>query len=144
MSEPPRHQEHQAVIGEIEPIPVELDRIATQIVDACVRVHSKLGAGLLESVYKVCLAQELRKRGLRVETEVAVPVVYDDIVIDAGFRVDLLVEASVVIEVKATIDDHPVFKAQILTHLKLLAKRLGFLVNFNKKHIKDGIQRIAL
>ena len=108
------------------------------------QVHSRLGPGLLESVYKICLAYELRKRGLKVATEVAVPIFYDNIQIDAGFKIDLLVEDSVIVEAKATIDDHPVFKAQILTHLKLTNKRLGFLANFNKKLIKDGIQRIAI
>jgi GxxExxY protein len=142
--EPRRHQGHQATSAAVEPIPAGLDRIAAQVVDGCFRVHSKLGAGLLESVYKLCLAHELRKRGLKVEIEVPVPVVYDEIVIDTGFRIDLLVEDSIIVEVKATIDDHPIFKAQILTHMKLLAKRLGFLVNFNKKLIKDGIQCIAL
>ena len=108
------------------------------------RVHSQLGAGLLEHAYQACLAHELRKRGLRVETEVPVPIVYDGVRIDVGFCIDLLVEDSIIVEVKAVIDDHPVFKAQLLTHLKLTGKRLGFLVNFNKKLIKDGIQRVAL
>lgn len=108
------------------------------------RVHSRLGPGLLESVYKLCLAYELRKRGFKVETEVPVPVMYDGIRIDAGFKIDLLVEDCIIIEAKATLDDHPIFKAQLLTHMKLTGKRLGFLTNFNKKLIKDGIQRIAL
>ncbi len=140
--EPPRHGEHQA--GLLIPIPVEVDRVATEVVDAMYQVHSRLGPGLLESVYKVCLAYELRKRGLKVETEVPVPILYDGVRIDAGFKIDLLVEDCIIIEVKATLDDHPIFKAQILTHLKLTGKRLGFLANFNKKLIKDGIQRIAL
>jgi GxxExxY protein len=140
--EPPRHEEHQAVA--LIPIPVVVDRVGTEIVDAMYQVHSRLGPGLLESVYKICLAYELRKRGLKVETEVPVPILYDGVRIDAGFKIDLLVEDSVIIEAKATIDDHPIFKAQILTHLKLTGKRLGFLANFNKKLIKDGIQRIAL
>ena len=108
------------------------------------QVHSRLGPGLLESVYKICLAYELRKRGLKVETEVPVPILYDGVRIDAGFKIDLLVEDNVIIEAKATVEDHPIFKAQILTHLKLTGKRLGFLTNFNKKLIKDGVQRIAL
>ncbi len=95
-------------------------------------------------MYKLCLAYELRKRGLKVDAEVAVPIIYDCVRIDAEFKIDLLVEDSVIIEAKATIDDHPIFKAQILTHMKLTGKRLGFLANFNKKLITDGIQRIAL
>jgi GxxExxY protein len=139
--EPPRHEGHQA--GPVIPIPADVDRIGTEIVDAMYQVHSRLGPGLLESVYKICLAHELRKRGFKVQTEVPVPIFYD-VQIDCGFKIDLLVEDSVVIEAKATLDDHPIFKAQILTHLNLTGKRLGFLTNFNKKLIKDGIQRIAL
>jgi GxxExxY protein len=140
--EPPRHEEHQAV--PVVPIPVELDQIGTEVVDAMFKVHSQLGPGLLESVYKICLAYELRKRGLRVQTEVPVPIFYDGVQIDCGFKIDLLVEDCVIIEAKATVDDHPIFKAQILTHMKLTGRRLGFLANFNKKLIKDGIQRVAL
>ncbi len=103
-----------------------------------------MGPGLLESVYKLCLAYELRKRGLKFEAEVPVPVLYDGVRIDAGFKIDLLVADCVIVEAKSTLDDHPVFKAQILTHMKLTGKRLGFLANFNKKLIKDGIQRIVL
>ena len=126
------------------PIPAEADRVGSQVVDAMYQVHSRLGPGLLESVYKICLAHELRKRGLKVETEVPVPILYDGIRIDAGFEIDLLVEDCVIVEAKSTLDDHPIFRAQILTHMKLTGKRLGFLANFNKKLIKDGIQRIAL
>lgn len=140
--EPPRHKAHQAV--PLEPIPVEVDRVATEIVDAMYQVHSRLGPGLLESVYKICLAYELRKRGLKVETEVADPILYDGVSTDVGFKIDLLVEDCIIVEAKARIDDHPIFKAQLLTHMKLTGKRLGFLANFNKKLIKDGIQRIAL
>jgi len=140
--EPPRHEEHHA--GLLIPIPAEVDRVGTEVVDAMYQVHSRLGPGLLESVYKICLAYELRKRGLKVETEVPVPILYDGVRIDAGFKIDLLVEDNVIIEAKATVEDHPIFKAQILTHLKLTGKRLGFLTNFNKKLIKDGVQRIAL
>ncbi len=122
--EPPRHGGHQAVT--LVPIPVEVDRVGTEVVDAMYQVHSRLGPGL------------------RVEAEVPVPILYDGIKIDVGFKIDLLVEDCVIIEAKATLDDHPIFKAQLLTQLKLAGKRLGFLANFNKKLIKDGIQRIAL
>jgi GxxExxY protein len=129
---------------DIEPIPEKLERIATEIVEACFKVHSKLGPGLLESAYKASLLYELRKRGLRAEPEVPVPIIYDDIRIDVGYRIDILAEDAIIIEITATNEDHPIFKAQLLTHLKLMNKRLGFLVNFNKKLIKDGIHRMAL
>ena len=140
--EPPRHEEHQAVT--LIRIPVEVDRVGTEVVDAMYQVHCRLGPGLLESVYKICLAYELRKRGLKAETEVPVPIMYDGVRIEAGFKIDLLASDCVIVEAKSTLDDHPIFKAQILTHMKLTGKRLGFLANFNKKLIKDGIQRIAL
>jgi GxxExxY protein len=142
--EPIRHEGHEAVSGSLEPIDQETERVATAVVDSCYRVHSQLGSGLLESVYKICLAHELRKRGFVVRTEVPVPITYDGIQIDAGFKIDLLVNELVIVEAKAVTDDHPIFKAQLLTHMKLTHKRLGFLANFNKKLIKDGIQRMAL
>lgn len=126
------------------PIPEAVDRVAAHIVDAALRVHSKLGAGLLESVYEACLAHELRKRGLKVERQVPIPVIYDGIRFDEGFRVDLLVEGCVIVELKATSNEHPIHKAQLMTYLKLTGLRLGFLINFNKKYIRDGIERIAL
>ena len=142
MDEPPRHEDHQS--GPEIPIPAEVDRVATILVDCVYQVHSRLGPGLSESVYVLCLAPELRKRGLRVEAEVPVPLMYDGVRIEAGFRIDLLVEDCIIVEVKAAVEDHPVFKAQLLSYMKLTGKRLGFLVNFYKKLIKDGIQRIAL
>lgn len=129
---------------ELEPIPEAVDRIATQIVDACFHLHSRLGPGLLESVYETCLAHELTKRGLRVERQVPIPIIYDDLRIEAGFKIDLLIEGCIILEIKAATEDHPVFKAQLLTYMKLSGIRLGFLINFNKKLIKDGIQRVAL
>lgn len=127
----------------MEPISRDLDQIAAEIVDAVYHLHVKLGPGLLESVYEACLAHDLKKRGLRVERQVSMRLQYDDLTFEEGFRVDLLIEGSVIIELKSTLDDHPVFKAQVLTYLKLSELRLGLLINFNKKYIKDGIQRIA-
>lgn len=124
------------------PVPAELERIATEIVDAIFRVHSKTGAGLLESVYVACLAYELTKRGLRVRREVVVPIQYDGIKLDEGFRIDLLVEEKIIIEVKAVDKLHPVFIAQTLTYLKLTNLRLAFLVNFNVAAIRQGIKRL--
>ena len=122
----------------------QLDRIAAVVIDSAFRVHSELGPGLLESVYEVCLAHELRKRGYSVERQVALPVKYDGIQIDAGLRMDLIVAESVVVEVKAVETLLPVHKAQLLTYLKLSHHNLGLLINFNVPLIKDGIKRVIL
>src|SRR5258706_11261381 len=114
-----------------EKLPPELERVATQIVDAAFKVHSEMGAGLLESVYEACLAYELSKRGLRVRRQVPVPIFYDGVMLEEPLRLDLLVEETVIIEVKAAEKMHPVFEAQMLTYLKLTGKRLGFIINFN-------------
>lgn len=127
-----------------EPIPVAVERVAKQVVDAAFTVHSALGAGLLESVYEVCLAHELTKRGLNTERQLALPVVYDNVHLEAGFRLDLVVERCVVVELKAVNILLPVHTAQLLTYLKLSKYRLGFLINFNVPLIKDGIKRLAL
>ena len=121
-----------------------LERIAGQVVDASFRVHSTLGPGLLESVYEVCLQHELRKRGLRAERQVELPVLYDEIRLDAGYRIDLLVQDEVVLELKAVDDLLPIHTAQLLTYLKLSGRELGFLINFNSVLIKDGIKRKVL
>jgi GxxExxY protein len=113
-------------------------------VDAAFRVHSVLGPGLLESVYQVCLAHEIAGRGVKVEQQRVLPVVYDDIELDAGLRMDLLVGDCVVVELKAVENLQPVHKAQLLTYLKLSGHRLGLLINFNVPLIKDGITRMVL
>jgi GxxExxY protein len=120
------------------------DRIATEIVDAAFKVHSELGPGLLESAYEVCLQHELTKRGLTVRRQVSLPVVYDAIEIEAGYRLDLVVEESVIIELKSVDVLLQIHLAQILSYLKLGGYKLGFLVNFNVTRIKDGIRRIVL
>ena len=135
---------HQDTKTPREPIPEELDRIASLVVDAAFTVHSKLGPGLLESVYEVCLAHEIEKRGLVVKRQVAVAVEYDGIHVDAGFRLDLLVENCLIVEIKAVEKLLPVHKAQVLTYLKLTGHRLGLLINFNVPLIREGIKRIAL
>jgi GxxExxY protein len=128
----------------MEPIPLETDRIARAVVDAAYTVHKSLGPGLLESVYEVCLAHEISKRGFHVERQVAIPVVYDDVRLDAGLRLDLLVEKCLIVELKAVEAILPVHRAQMLTYLRLTGHRLGLLINFNVPLIRDGIQRIAL
>jgi GxxExxY protein len=127
-----------------ELLPAELETVASIFVDAVFTVHSWLGPGLLESACRACLIHELAKRGLRVQSEVVLPVVYDGMRVNAGYRIDLLMEDCLIAELKATQDEHPIFKAQLLTYMKLSEKRPGFLINFNKSYIKEGIQRFVL
>ncbi len=119
------------------------DTIASEIVDSAFKIHKELGPGLLESAYEACLAYELEKRGLNVERQKAQPVHYDGIAVDAGYRIDILVNDLIVIELKAVEQLAPVHKAQLITYLKLSRKPLGFLINFNVPLIKNGIRRIA-
>ena len=130
--------------NEYIPIPDELNVITQRIIDGAFKVHKALGPGLLESVYEICLCHELQKSGLKVKRQVNVPVVYDNIRFDAGFRLDLLVEEKVIVEIKAVDDMNPVFDAQILTYLKLTNIRVGLLINFNSPVIKKGIKRLVL
>ncbi|MBN2312048.1 MAG: GxxExxY protein [Candidatus Hydrogenedentes bacterium] len=127
-----------------EPIPEHVEALASSLVDAAFRVHSTLGPGLLESVYEVCLAHELEKRGIDYERQVVVPVHYDGLCLDAGLRLDLWVAKSLIVELKAVEKVLPVHTAQLMTYLKLTDTRLGLLVNFNVPLIKDGIKRVIL
>lgn len=127
-----------------EPLPPDIEHLAKIVVDAAYKVHSSLGPGLLESVYEICLAHELRKRGIAIETQVAIPVVYDGIRLEAGLRIDLLVDRKLILEIKAVEEMHRIYKAQVLTYLKLTGLRLGLLINFNVALIKNGIERIIL
>lgn len=120
-----------------------IDDIATQIVDSCFKVHSELGPGLLESAYESCLEHELIKRGYKVQRQKTQPVHYDGLVIDAGYKLDLLIDDSIIIELKAVEKLLPIHQSQLITYLKLSGKSLGFLVNFNVPLIKDGIRRVA-
>jgi GxxExxY protein len=106
------------------------------------RVHSRLGPGLLESAYQACLAHELRQRGLTVGVQVGLPVEYDGLRIESGYRIDLLVENAVVVELKAVEAIHPIHRAQLLSYLRLSRNRVGLLINFNVKHLRDGIVRL--
>jgi GxxExxY protein len=117
--------------------------VARVVVDAAFKVHTALGPGLLESVYREVLKYELEKRGLRVRKEVPIPVVYEAVKLDVGFKADLIVEELVILELKSVEQVHPVHKKQLLTHLRLTDKRLGLLINFNVPVIKDGISRVA-
>ena len=121
---------------------MDVEEIAHEIVDSAIKVHRALGPGLLESAYQKCLAYELRKRGLRVECEVNLPVTYEGQTIDVGYRIDMLIEGCVLIENKAV--DHllPIHHAQVLTYLKLRRLRLGLLINWNVGLVKEGIKRV--
>jgi GxxExxY protein len=113
-----------------------------QVVDAAMRVHSALGPGLLESAYEQCLAYELHSRGLKVRTQVPLPVVYDGVRIEVGYRIDLLVDGIVLVEIKAVSKLLPVHKAQLLSYLKLSGRPVGLLINFHAPALKDGIKRM--
>ena len=119
------------------------NEIAKEIVDAAYHIHKRLGPGLLESVYETVLAHDLRKRGLNIDRQVAVTIVYDDIKFDEGFRADLVVEDKVIVELKSVENVIPVHKKQLLTYLKLADKRLGLLINFGSELIRDGISRVV-
>jgi GxxExxY protein len=118
-----------------------LNEITGKIVDAAMRVHTKLGPGLLESAYEAALLYELSKRGLRVVAQCEMPVQYDEIRINLGFRLDMLVNEQVIVELKSVEDINDVHRAQLLTYLRLSGKPIGLLLNFNVKHMKDGILR---
>ena len=120
-----------------------INHISRLVITAAMRVHSVLGAGLLESAYEACLAHELRKQGLSVQTEVGLPVVYDGVRLDVGYRVDLLVENCVIVELKAVEKLLPVHAAQLLSHLKVSGIHLGLLINFKVPHLRDGIKRLV-
>ncbi|OGP59777.1 MAG: GxxExxY protein [Deltaproteobacteria bacterium RBG_13_61_14] len=126
-----------------DPIPDETEKVTKVVVDAAYRVHSQLGPGLLESVYETCLCHELKQRGVPFQSQVAWPVIYDGVRLDAGLRLDLLVDNSVIVEIKAVEKMNPLFEAQLLTYLKLTGHRLGLLINFNVSRIADGIRRIV-
>jgi len=122
---------------------MELNEISGYIVEAAMRVHTVLGPGLLENAYEACLKHELLKRGLNVQQQVALPVMYDDTKIDLGYRLDLLVEQEVIVELKAVEKVMPLHEAQLLSYLKLGHKKLGLLINFNVVHLKNGIKRMV-
>ena len=120
------------------------EEIFKKVLDAAFRVHTELGPGLLERAYEECLYYELQQNGLSVEKQKALPIVYKDIKLDAGYRIDLLVENCIVVELKSVECFTDVHFAQILTYLKLSGCKLGLLVNFNVKHLKDGIKRMIM
>ena len=120
-----------------------VNRITGMIITAAMKVHSHLGPGLLESAYEACLAHELRKQGLTVAQQVGLPVIYDGERIDLGYRMDLIVDGSVVIEVKCVEAINPVHQAQLLSYIRLSGRHIGLLINFHVAHLRDGIQRMV-
>jgi GxxExxY protein len=122
---------------------MQINDITGQIIDAAMKVHTRLGPGLLESSYEACLAYELAKRELRVRSQVAQPIIYDEVRLDVGYRLDLLVEEAVIIELKAVETVLPIHRAQLITYLKLSDKHVGLLINFNVVRLKDGIERLV-
>ena len=134
------HDEHNG----LAPIPAEVNEIGRMVMDAAFAVHRELGPGLLETVYEHCLAQDLLQAGLLVERQVGVPITYRDSQLDAGFRLDLLVERKVVVEVTSIDALASIHTAQVLTYLKFSQIRLGYLINFNTLRLKDGFRRLVL
>lgn len=137
------HQNTKPHQGNYKPIPEELNVIGKLIVDAAFTVHKNLGPGLLEKVYEICFCHELAKRGLTYQRQIDIPVVYDGLVFNEGLRLDVLVENEIICELKAIETVNPVWEAQVLSHLKLTDKRLGYLINFNVVNIGKGIKRFA-
>jgi GxxExxY protein len=119
------------------------NEVAREIVDAAFKVHTRLGPGLLESVYEAVFAYELKKRGLRIVRQQPVRIIYEEVELEEGFRADVIVDDKVIVELKSVEDIAPVHKKQLLTYLRLADKRLGLLINFGAELIKDGITRIV-
>ena len=121
----------------------DLNSITQTIIGAAIEVHQRLGPGLLETAYRKCLAYEIRKRGFEVVEEQPIPVIYDEVHLECGFRADLLVKGCVIVELKAKSTIHPVDKAQTLSHLRLMNLQVGLLINFHEVKLVDGLQRIV-
>src|SRR5580658_4798422 len=122
---------------------LRINQVSGAIVSSAMRVHSVLGPGLLESAYQGCLVHELRKRGFAVATQVGLPVIFDGEKIELGYRIDLVVENIVIVEVKSVEAIHPVHQAQILSYMRLSGIGVGLLINFNVKSLRDGIKRMV-
>jgi GxxExxY protein len=120
---------------------MDINQITEKIIGCAIEVHKNLGPGLLESAYEECIVFELKNAGLNIERQIPVPVVYKDIKLDCGYRIDILVENIVVIELKTVEAFSPVHEAQILTYMKFAKKKIGLLINFNVTLLKNGIKR---
>ena len=132
-----------AAVAKLATKPMTAHEISHAVISAALKVHSALGSGLLESVYEACLAHELRKVGLNVQTQVGLPVVYDGIRLDLGYRIDMLVNDLVLIELKSVEEISRIHVAQVLSYMKLSKKQLGLIINFNVSRLKDGIKRLS-
>jgi GxxExxY protein len=121
---------------------MDQDELTSKIIGCAMRVHSALGPGLLESAYRVCLTHDLTTHGLKTETEVRLPITYRGVRLDAGYRLDVLVDRTVVLELKAVEEIAPIHKAQLISYLKLGGFPVGLLINFNVVHLRDGIRRV--
>lgn len=121
----------------------ELNEISGKIIDCAIRVHKELGPGMLEGAYEICLMHELTALGLNVVSQVQMPINYRGLKLDAGYRIDLLVEESVIIELKSVDRLHPVHEAQLLSYLRMSGLRLGLVINFNVKRLVDGVRRVV-
>lgn len=122
----------------------QIETIAREVVDSAFVVHKELGPGLLESAYQFCLEHELQSRSIKIERQWPVPLIFRGEKLDCGYRIDLMVERKIILEIKAVDAFHPIHTAQILTYLRLTNLSLGFLLNFNTQYFKTGIRRIAL
>ena len=120
-----------------------INEISGAVVSAAMTVHTELGPGLLESAYEACLAWKLRQRGFHVETQVPLPLVYHGVKLEVGYRIDLLVDDCVIVEVKSVDGLAPIHEAQVISYLKLSGRKVGLLINFNVLHLKDGIRRLV-
>lgn len=129
--------------SKFEPIPADLEELGKKIVHAAFLVHKALGPGLLEKVYEICFCHELKKMGIKTIRQIDIPIVYDDLIFDEGLRLDVLVENEIICELKAVDVINPIWEAQIISHLKLADKRLGYLINFNVVNIGEGINRFV-
>jgi GxxExxY protein len=122
---------------------MEIEKTCSGVIGAAIEVHRHLGPGLLESAYESCLAYELRQRGIKVEAQQVLPVMYKGLALDAGYRLDLLVEQTLIVEIKSVEELHPIHTAQVLTYLKQMKLSLGLLINFNVPLLRNGIKRIV-
>jgi GxxExxY protein len=121
----------------------KLDLITRRIIGAAIEVHKALGPGLLESAYETCLAFELRESGFKVEQQLPLPVIYKNVKLDCGYRLDLVIEDSVILEIKAIQELAPIHDAQLLSYLRLSGKTVGLIINFHVRVLKDGLKRVV-
>lgn len=121
----------------------QLNEISGRVIEYAIKVHRALGPGMLEGAYEICLMHELAQNGFRVRSQVTLPIVYDGIKLDAGYRIDLLVEDAIIVELKALDRLHPVHEAQLLSYLRMSELKLGLLINFNVKLLRDGVRRVV-